>query len=90
MTINSYSSEQLDQFALRFFDLASQLRGIARQARQHNLLHIPIHDRKASQWCENLEIWARKTEITFRIALHEELQGQREGAGCSSPKPSAP
>ena len=75
MTINAYSSDQLDQLALRFFDLAAQLRGIARQARQQNLVHIPIHDRKAIQWCENLDIWAKKTEINFQIALQEQRGG---------------
>lgn len=71
MTINAYSPDRLDQLALRFFDLAAHLRQIARQARQQEMPDIPIHDRKALQWCENLEVWVKRTDLNFRIALQE-------------------
>lgn len=71
MTINAYSPERLEQLAMRFFDLAAQLRAIARQSRQQNLQNIPVHDRKAIQWCENLEIWVKKTELNFQIVVQK-------------------
>ena len=71
MTINAYTPEQLDSLSMRFFDLAAHLRQIARQARSQELRNIPIHDRQALQWCDNLEIWAKKTDMNFRIALQE-------------------
>lgn len=72
MTINSYTPEQLDSLSMRFFDLAAYLRQIAQQARSQELRNIPIHDRKALQWCENLEIWVKKTDLYFRISLQEQ------------------
>lgn len=72
MTINAYTPEQLDSLSMRFFDLAAHLRQIARQARSQELRNIPIHDRKALQWCDNLEIWVKKTDLNFRISLQEQ------------------
>lgn len=71
MTIQSYTPDRLDQLAMRFFDLSAQLRSISRLARQQKLADIPVHDKKALQWCDNLEIWAKKTDMNFRIALQE-------------------
>lgn len=75
MTINAYTPEQLDLLSLRFFDLAAHLRAIARQARGLDFQKIPIHDRKALQWCENLESWVNRTEMNFRIAVQEQKVG---------------
>lgn len=71
MTLNPYTPDRLDKFALRLFDLAAELRTISRQARSREMVQIPVHDRKAIQWCENLEVWVRKTNLGFKIALEK-------------------
>ena len=69
MTYNRYSPEQLDQFVLRIFDVAALLRDISQNAKRAKLDDIPMHDRKAALWCEQLEQWAAKTKITLDILL---------------------
>lgn len=69
MTYNRYSSEQLDQLVLRIFDVAAQLREISQKAKKHGLDDIPMHDRKAILWCEQLEQWAAKTKVNVDILL---------------------
>jgi len=69
MTYNQYSPEQLDQLVLRIFDLAALLREISQNAKNANLDDIPMHDRKAILWCEQLEHWAAKTKVGVDILL---------------------
>ena len=67
MTIEQYTPEKFDQLALRVFDLASELREIANGARQAEAENLPVHDKKALLWLDNLEQWAAKTRISFEI-----------------------
>ena len=69
MTYNRYSPEQLDQLVLRIFDIAAMLRDISQNSKKAQLDDIPMHDRKAVLWCEQLEQWAVKTKINLDILL---------------------
>ena len=69
MTYNRYSPEKLDQLVLRIFDVAALLREISQSAKKTKLDDIPMHDRKAVLWCEQLERWAMKTKINVDILL---------------------
>ena len=69
MTYNRYSPEQLDQLVLRIFDVAAMLRELSANAKKSRLDDIPMHDRKAVLWCEQLEQWAAKTKINVDILL---------------------
>jgi len=75
MTYNRYSPEKLDQLVLRLFDIAAVLRDISLSARKMKLDDIPIHDRKAALWCDQLEQWASKSRIALEItALDRETE----------------
>ncbi|MGL4595459.1 MAG: hypothetical protein ACRCUY_12100 [Thermoguttaceae bacterium] len=67
MTISHYSPENLDSCALRLFDIAAELRGIAKEARRRDLGNFPVHDKKAIIWIEQLEIWVKKTHLGIEI-----------------------
>lgn len=69
MTYNRYSPEELDQLVLRIFDVAAMLREVSRNAKSAKLDDIPMHDRKAVLWCEQLELWAAKTKVSLDILL---------------------
>ena len=69
MTYSRYSPEQLDQLVLRIFDIVALLRETSQNAKRAKLDDIPMHDRKAVLWCEQLEQWAAKTKITVDILL---------------------
>ena len=71
MTLEQYTPEKLDQLALRLLDLVSELRGIANGARQAGVDGLPVHDKKALLWIDNLEQWVVKTRISSEIFLRK-------------------
>jgi hypothetical protein len=71
MTLRPYPPEKLDQLALRFFDLAAEIRSWSKAADKENPPELLLHDKKALQWCENLEEWAKKTQLTLEIQIRE-------------------
>ena len=71
MTIEQYTPEKLDQLALRLLDLAAELRGVANGARQAGADCLPVHDKKALLWLDNLEQWAGKTRIGAEVLLRK-------------------
>ncbi len=76
MTIENYTTDKIDQTALRLFDLAADLRSIGREARKKNIAAVPIHDKKALLWIENLELWVRKSKAVFEIGTSENWREQ--------------
>ena len=82
MTLVPYKPDRLDEVALRLLDLCSQLRGMARQARNEKLEEFPLHDKKALEWLSRLEDWARKSETDFELALVRN-RGTRRAAAKS-------
>lgn len=67
MTLNHYTTRQLDECSLRLLDIAAMLRSIAQDSRKNGIEEVPIHDKKALIWLENLETWAKKSRITFEL-----------------------
>lgn len=74
MTLEKYSPEKIDECVLRLFDIAAELRCMAREARKRGVDAVPVHDKKALLWIENLEQWSRKSKVTFEIASSEHWQ----------------
>ena len=72
MTLANYTSGQLDQLALRLLDIAAILREMAVRSREQEVEPLPLHDRKAQEWCDKLEHWARRaqaeTDVKIRMA----------------------
>ena len=67
MTLEQYTPEKFDQLALRLLDLVSELREIANEARQVGVGTLPVHDKKALLWIDNLERWAKRNRISFEL-----------------------
>lgn len=69
MTLQTYSPERLDQLALRLLDLASNVRSLARDARQFQLTQFALHDKKALEWMARLEDWSQKTRSEMDLQM---------------------
>jgi hypothetical protein len=78
MTLQRYDPQKLDQFALRLMDLAAIIRQTANTSREHGLADVPLHDKKALEWCANLEQWAHKLRANQEIRI---LQRRAEFRG---------
>jgi hypothetical protein len=79
MALEPYTPQQLDELALRVFDLCAQIREIARRSREQRLDQVPIHDKKALEWLGKLEGWAAKSQRDFDLA-----QLKRRGARAAA------
>ncbi len=80
MTLQPYSPETLDRFALRLLDVAATLRTMANICRENEMGGFALHDKKASEWCANLEQWAHKLRADQEIRLLQrraELRGRK-------------
>jgi len=71
MTLQAYSPEKMEKFALRLLDISAKLRSIAKDLRANQLEELRINDKKALLWCENLEIWAQKNRNTLDLVLRQ-------------------
>ena len=71
MTLNTYSPQELDQFALRLLDLAANLREMARKSRESQIVRLPLNDKKAQEWCGRLEQWILRAqaELETRVRM---------------------
>ncbi len=83
MTLQTYSPHQLDQFALRLLDLAAIVRQAANESREYGIADLPVHDKKALEWCVKLEQWARKTRADLEVRI---LQHKAERRGRAAAK----
>ena len=77
MTLQAYSPTELDQFALRLLDLAAMVREMANRSRESGIADLPLHDKKALQWCGNLEQWAQKTQAELELRILQQKAEQR-------------
>lgn len=77
MTLKVYDPSKLDQFALRLLDLAAVVRQMSNRSREHGVENMPMHDKKALEWCAKLEQWAHKTRADLEIKILQERAGQR-------------
>ena len=83
MTLQTYNPQQLDQFALRLLDLAAIVRQAANESREYGIADLPVHDKKALEWCVKLEQWARKTRADLEVRI---LQHRAEMRGATPPQ----
>jgi hypothetical protein len=78
MTLKVYDPQKLDRFALRLLDIAVEVRKMAHQSREYGITDLAVHDKKAAEWCANLEQWARKTQADLEVRI---LQDKAERRG---------
>jgi len=71
MTLKPYNADMLDQFALRLLDLAAMMREMGNRSREYQTENLTIHDKKAREWCDNLERWARKAQAELDLQTIE-------------------
>jgi hypothetical protein len=85
MTLQTYSPQQLDQFALRLLDLAAIIRQMAHHSREYGIADLALHDKKALEWCVKMERWAHKTQADLEVRI---LQPKAEQRGREAAKPA--
>ena len=83
MTLQTYDPQKLDQLALRLLDLAGMARQMAQQSREHGIVDLALHDKKALEWCVNLEQWANKTKADLDVRILQQKAEQRERAAAA-------
>jgi len=69
MTLQPYSPEELDQFALRLLDLAAIMRNMASLARENGIDDLALHDKKAQEWCVKLAQWSHKVQADLEMRV---------------------
>ena len=77
MTLQPYEPARLDQFALQLLDLAAILRDMANRSREHGITDLALHDKKAQQWCGQLEDWAHKAQAQVDVKIRQARAKQR-------------
>jgi hypothetical protein len=71
MTLQRYSPQKLDQFALRLLDLAGMMREMGNTAREHGIADLALHDKKAQEWCAKLEDWLHKAQADLDVRIRQ-------------------
>lgn len=86
MTLEPYDPDHLDKLSLRVFDLCARLRKLANICREEQLPPIDLHDRKALEWLDKLEVWlfGAETEVNRRVHKHH---GERRARQTQSARP---
>ncbi len=77
MTLANYDAGQLDALALRLLDIAAILREMAVLSRRQGLESVTLHDRKAQEWCDRLEHWARRSQAELDVRVRMERATRR-------------
>ena len=81
MTIENYTPDKLDQCALRVFDIAAELRSLAKESRKRGVKSVSVHDKNAILFIEKLELWAKKSKISFEVYFAGEDRGNLDNSG---------
>jgi hypothetical protein len=82
MTLQTYDPQELDQFALRLLDLAAIIRQMANRSREHEIVDLALHDKKALEWCVKMEQWAHKTQADLEVRILQRKAEQRGRAAA--------
>jgi hypothetical protein len=77
MTLANYDANQLDALALRLLDIAAIVRDMALLSRHQGLASVTLHDRKAQEWCDRLEHWARRSQAELDVRVRMERATRR-------------
>ena len=83
MTLQRYDSDRLDALSLRVLDICVHLRNAARIARDEQLPAVDLHDRKALEWIEKLELWAIEAEANANARVMK-ARGARLGRAMTA------
>jgi hypothetical protein len=62
---------------LRLLDIAAIFREMAQVSRQQGLDTVTLHDRKAQEWCDRLEHWARRAQAELDVRIRMERATRR-------------
>jgi hypothetical protein len=84
MTLQTYDPQKLDQLALQLLDLAAVVREMAQQSREYGITDLVLHDKKALEWCVNLQQWSHKVQSELEVRI---LQTRAERRGRSPVAP---
>jgi hypothetical protein len=85
MTRQAYDPDRLDALALRMLDVCARVRQLAGNCRDGELADVPLHDRKAIEWIENLEDWLARCEGDVRRAVLKARGDRQARQGRSMP-----
>ena len=77
MTLEPYSPEKLDQFALELLDLAAILRKMANNSRENGINDLSLHDKKAQEWFVKLNHWAHKVQAEVEMQIVQTRASRR-------------
>jgi hypothetical protein len=80
MTLTNYTAGQLDQLALRLLEIAAIFREMAVRSREQEVEPLPLHDRKAQEWCDKLEHWARRAQAEMDVKMRMARAARRAQA----------
>lgn len=80
MTLQPYTPQKLDDLALRLLDLAGNVRQMASRQRERGIADLPLHDKKALEWCAKLEQWAHKTRADLEVRILQDKADRRARA----------
>ena len=80
MTLQPYGPEKLDQFALRLLDLAGVVREMAHISREHEIVDLTLHDKKALEWYTNLDDWAHKARAELDAKVRHAQSRRRNSS----------
>jgi hypothetical protein len=82
MTLQTYNPQELDQFALRLLDVAAVVRQMAHNSREYGIADLALHDKKALEWCVNLERWTRRVQADLEVRILQDKAEQRGRAAA--------
>lgn len=77
MTLKPYDPEMLDELALRLLDLASTVREMANRSREYRIEDFALHDKKAREWCSQMDRWVRKSQAELEMKIIDARAGRR-------------
>ncbi len=69
MTLQPYTPPMLDELAWRFFDLAAELRKMARDCQIHGISGLDLHDKKPLEWLAKLQDWSDRAHADLEVRL---------------------
>jgi hypothetical protein len=58
------------------------VRQMAGRSREHGIADVALHDKKALEWCTNLEQWAHKTRADLEVRVLQD-RGRRRGRAAA-------
>lgn len=76
MTLQPYPPAKLDDLAWRFFDLAADLRRMAKECDSHGISSLDLHDKKPQEWLAKLQDWTDRARAELEVRLVRQRAAQ--------------